>query len=94
MSDTEFSKALHPGKPAHYCISVEGSLDEAWSGRLGGMQIKTRPRGQRKPITTLFGSVRDQAALFGVLESLYELHLPILKVELQDNGESANEERD
>lgn len=88
MSDTEFSKALQPGKPASYSINVEGSLGDEWSGRLGGMQITTRPRGERKPVTTLSGTVRDQAALFGVLNSLYELHLPILKVELQNIGES------
>ena len=90
MSDTEFSKALQPGKPASYSINVEGSLSEEWSGRLGGMQIKTCPRGQRKPVTTLSGTVRDQAALFGVLNSLYELHLPIMKVELESDPEESN----
>jgi hypothetical protein len=32
-------------------------------------------------VTTLEGYLRDQAALFGVLNTLYELHLPVLSVE-------------
>ena len=31
--------------------------------------------------TTLVGPLRDQAQLNGVLETLYDLHLPILRVE-------------
>jgi hypothetical protein len=33
---------------------------------------------------TLFGPLRDQAQLNGVLETLYGLHLPILRVEKVD----------
>jgi hypothetical protein len=32
-------------------------------------------------VTTLLGPVRDQAALNGVLNTVYELHLPVLSVE-------------
>ena len=64
-----------------YRITVEGSLSEQWSDRLAGMQISVRPRLHRKPLTILAGRVRDQAALFGVLNSLYELQLRILSVE-------------
>jgi hypothetical protein len=32
-------------------------------------------------VTTLVGRLRDQAELSGVLNSLYDLHLSILKVE-------------
>jgi hypothetical protein len=32
-------------------------------------------------VSTLEGELRDQAALTGVLNSLYELHLPVLSVE-------------
>ena len=33
------------------------------------------------PITILVGHLQDQAALSGVLNELYELHLPLLTVE-------------
>ena len=32
-------------------------------------------------VTTLLGELADQAALAGVLNTLYELHLPVLSVE-------------
>ena len=86
MAD-EIRPQLQPGKPASYRITVEGRLDEKWSGRLGGMHITTTPRGAQKPVTTLSGEVQDQAALMGVLNSLYDLHLSILSV----NCETCNE---
>ena len=64
-----------------YRITVEGRLSDAWSERLGGLRIVTRCRKNEKPLTILSGLVRDQAALFGVLNSLYELQLKILSVE-------------
>ncbi|TWT81477.1 hypothetical protein CA13_29300 [Planctomycetes bacterium CA13] len=70
----------NPGKPARYRIAVEGSLDESWSGRLGGMHITTALRDDQNPVTTLTGQIRDQAALMGVLNSLYQLHMNILSV--------------
>ena len=36
--------------------------------------------------TTLEGLVQDQAALAGLLMALYELHLPLVRVEYLDEG--------
>jgi hypothetical protein len=59
-------------------------LDNRWSDRPWEMRIEnSNPAGQ-SPVTTLVGRLRDQAALIGVLNSLDELHLPILSVEHQD----------
>jgi hypothetical protein len=67
--------------PATYRIRVKGYLEDKWSDRLGGMVIKATggPEGARE--TTLVGWLADQAALFGVLNTLYGLHLPLLSVE-------------
>ena len=72
--------------PATYRIEVEGHLDESWSERLAAMRIATRKRADQSSVTTLIGRLRDQAQLSGVLNSLYDLHLSILKVEVV-NGE-------
>jgi hypothetical protein len=45
------------------------------------MRITTRQRKNQSTVTTLTGRVSDQAELSGVLNTLYELHLPILSVE-------------
>ena len=81
MSNSSKSQEPDSGHTASYRIQVEGSLSDKWSDRLGGMQIAVQPRDNQKPVSTLSGQVRDQAALFGVLNSLYELHLKILSVE-------------
>ena len=68
--------------PANYRIVVRGFLDERLSDRLAGMRITSQRRGDTKPLTSLVGGLRDQAQLSGVLNALYEMHLPILSVEV------------
>ena len=68
--------------PATYRIEVDGYLNESWSDRLSGMRITTRNRADQTSVTTLIGRLRDQAELSGVLNSLYDLHQSILKVEV------------
>ena len=89
MPDDYTKKQLKLWSPAIYLIEVEGHLDESWSDRLGGMRITTRQRADQSTVTTLNGRMKDQAELSGVLNSLYELHLPILAVTnlTEDNGE-------
>ncbi len=67
-------------KPAVYRIRVQGTLDENWSSRLSGMQI-VRDETTKKRVTIIFGYLADQSALSGILNTLYELGLPILSVE-------------
>jgi hypothetical protein len=66
--------------PATYQISVQGWLDATMSDLLGGMTISPDTVEADPPVTTLEGELRDQAALAGVLNTLYELHLTVLSV--------------
>ena len=45
------------------------------------MAITECPPEAGPPVTTLLGELPDQAALAGVLNTLYEMHLPVLLVE-------------
>jgi hypothetical protein len=74
-------KHLNYSKPAVYRIRVQGELDDSWSGRLQGMQITIVRKNQENPVTILKGKLKDQAALSGVLNTLYELHVAVLSVE-------------
>jgi len=67
--------------PAIYRIRVRGRLESSWSDRFGGMQITATHGTDGQPETILVGLLADQAALSGVLNSLYELHLPVLSAE-------------
>ena len=70
--------------PATYSIHVEGLLNESWSERLAGMNIKTIKRKNRQPMTTLSGRLTDQAELLGVLNSLYNLGKSLVAVKRLD----------
>ena len=70
--------------PATYRIRAQGRLDMSWSDRLGGMAITQITSRNEAPVTILVGLLRDQAALAGVLNALYNLQLPLLSVENLD----------
>jgi hypothetical protein len=82
MKNNSNEKHIKLWTPATYRIEVDGHLAESWSNRLAGMRIATRERSDQTTVTTLIGRLRDQAELSGVLNSLYDLHLSILKVEV------------
>jgi hypothetical protein len=46
------------------------------------LQITTIYQGDQVPVSALVGTVKDQAECIGILNSLYDLHLPLLSVEL------------
>lgn len=71
-------------KPATYRIQVAGYLDESWSARLGGLEIRVSDQKGKTAVSTLSGRIIDQAALFGVLKALYDMRMPLLSVECQD----------
>ena len=66
--------------PAIYQIEVQGKVDISWSDNLAGMIITSERYGD-DVVTTLIGRLSDQAALACLLQSLYEMKLPILSVE-------------
>jgi len=82
MSDVYDGKPLKIWAPARYHIEVEGQVSKSWSKQFGKLRISTRKRMDNSTVTILVGRVRDQAELSGLLNSLYEIHLPILSVEL------------
>ena len=76
--------------PAVYRIVVSGRLDSSWQGRLGAMEFSVHecPGGAT---TVLEGRIRDRAELSGILNTLCNLHLILLRVEVvkgQQNNES------
>ena len=68
-------------EPATYRISVLGTLDKKWSDYCGGMTIEHDIVLDQYPMTTLTGILADQAALIGILNSLYDMGYPIISVE-------------
>lgn len=68
--------------PAIYEISVIGNLDRSWSSKLANMQITLDEKQRDKNVYVLIGKLKDQSELMGILNTLYELHLSLLKIEI------------
>ena len=75
--------------PAVYRIRVVGSVDPHSSGIVEGMQITKSCDSSGTVETLLIGMVPDQAALSGVLNTLYEMHLPVKSVECLEAEDEA-----
>ena len=73
---------IDPNSSATYRIHIYGLLDETWTNRLSGLSISHRGHGEGDDVTILEGEVLDQAALFGVLKTIYDLRMPLMSVEL------------
>ena len=71
---------LNFSKPTYYQIMVQGELSPDWSDRLRGMDIDVKYGKDKHPVSILTGKISDQAALAGILKSLYEAHLPVINV--------------
>ncbi len=61
---------------SYYVIHVKGHLDESWSDWLEGLEVKLEDNGEM----ILYGLIRDQAALMGILIKLNGLNLTLLSV--------------
>lgn len=67
--------------PGYYRIEVQGELLRNWSERIGAMQVLPPSALENKAVTVLQGRVSDQAELSGILNTLHELHLPLLSIQ-------------
>jgi hypothetical protein len=73
--------------PANNRICAKGFLDDSWAERLSGFLINNQVSDGESPVFVLTGSTRDQTELIGVLNFLFEMHLPLLSVELLNDDE-------
>ena len=74
-------KATPPsGYPALYRIVARGRLEALWSDRLGGLRLTVARRVVEGTITILDVWLPGPGQLSELLNTLYELHLPILEV--------------
>ncbi|UCD99248.1 MAG: hypothetical protein JSV42_00560 [Chloroflexota bacterium] len=82
-SENASIKKISVDQSAIYTIRVMGKLDKSWSERLSGMTILSYNTVHKDgmDVTTLTGKLQDQTELAGVLNTLYNLRLPLLSVE-------------
>ena len=92
MSDEQDWSRFNLGTPAYYRIKIRGFLDESWSNQMGGIVIRQANTADQTPISILQGEMIDQAALFGILNSLYGLGFPILSLQCTPVENTPSEE--
>lgn len=85
---TPFS-SLSVFSAARYRIAVLGFLDEKMTDHLGGLTIESQEPepGSGKSKIILSGNLADQAALFGALNVLYNMRMPLISVEYLGESE-------
>ena len=73
-------------------ICVKGQIDPEWSRWLGTLSISHTVAGE----TLLMGAVRDQSALYGLIERLSSLGLQLISVTVKastcGHGRGGNKE--
>jgi hypothetical protein len=80
---TELIQRISLEQPALYQIQVQGMISQSWLEYFDGLKITLEGK-DGWAITTLTGSMTDQAALQGLLQKLYTLGLVLIKVERKE----------
>jgi len=76
-----------------YRIVIEGELDPSWAAWMNGMSIEVNEDRDHGSHTTLTGEVKDQSALRGILNKLWDLNLELRSVTLiQDRKRMVRDE--
>ena len=63
-----------------YHIRVEGLLPQNWSSHIEASKIRIEYDQVCKPVTNLMVCVFDQAALRGILGTLWDLNLKLISI--------------
>jgi hypothetical protein len=63
-----------------YKIRVKGELDQSWGSWLGDVRLTCHTADDGSVITTLVADFADQPALFGALDRIRDLNLPLISV--------------
>jgi hypothetical protein len=65
--------------PSTYQITVDGTVDEPFIKGINGMSV-THNQLKNKILSTLTGELRDQSALNGILNTLYDYQFTVISV--------------
>jgi len=74
-------KRLGLAQPAMYRFEVEGRLAEDWPAPVDGLIVTVSSDTDGPVVTTLTGTLADQAALHSVLAYIRDLGVPLLSVD-------------
>jgi hypothetical protein len=94
MMVDENIKAPRMTSPVWYRILVKGKLDLHWRDWFNGAEVILEHNKAGSPCTTLVCKVKDQAELLGILTRVNGLNLPLLQVNIIEQGGSDHVSKD
>jgi hypothetical protein len=80
MSEISTGPRHNPGR---YEIRLKGHLDSRWAAWFDGLSLTNESDGT----TILHGPVADQAALYGLLQKVRDIGLPLVSVTQVEPGQ-------
>ena len=80
MNVPDSLRDINFSSPVNARIEVKGKLDKNLSEYLCGLKITNLLIEKKTRISRLEGEITDQAALMGVLNTLYNMRFPIINV--------------
>ena len=69
-------------RPAIYKIVVQGRIAHELADSMVDLQINVEKGEGKKHFSTLIGEINDQAALSGLLNMLYDMHITVISVNM------------
>ena len=75
-------QSIRVDQSGHYKIRVRGRLSESAERRFTDMNLSVEFEKNGEAFTNLNGTIEDQAALYGVLNQIRDLGLPLILVAL------------
>ncbi len=67
-----------------YRIKIKGNLEQSWFDWLGEVDMTTDAIEDGSIISTLTLDVTDQAVLFGILDRIRDLNIPLISVTIAE----------
>ena len=68
------------GSESLYRLKIQGKISDSWNDQIGPLKITQEVTRGGDYKTTILFSTKDQAELMGFLNTIYEMHLPILSL--------------
>jgi hypothetical protein len=85
MNNNNSNSEINISSPIDIRIEVKGLLDNTMSDILGGLSI----RNTTASMSYIEGEVADQAALVGIINTLFKMRFPIVNVKIKTNEKVA-----
>ena len=92
MASIESGNIKYPyDQPGIYAIHIAGRVESDWVACLSGLTVNYEKGPNGELVSILKGSLPDQAALLGIMTTLYNARYPVLFVRYLRPGQATDQ---